>query len=359
MKNILIAGAGRIGSLLSQLLANTSSYNVILIDQNSDSFKHIPHTQHLLKQSADVSNKKMIIDLINKNKIDAVVACLPYFMNIKIAEIAAETNIHYFDLTEDVETAKRVGVLSRNSKKAYITRCGVAPGFVNIVANDLMKKFSSLDTVKLRAGCLPKHVSNSLQYALAWSIDGLINEYGNTCYGIVEGKYAALRPLEDIEQIELDGVVYEAFNTSGGVGALPELFKNKVKTLNYKTIRYPGHCEKMRFLMQDLHLNEDRETLKKILLRSLPHTDNDVMIVYVSVSGQKNNEFEEENYVLKIQPKEIFSQKWSAIQVATASSAAAIIDIVLLNPQHYSGVIFLENFSLDAVLSNQFGKYLC
>lgn len=359
MKNILIAGAGRIGSLLSQLLANSSSYNVILIDENSDSFKNIPYTQHLMKQCADVSNKKIIVEIIKNNKIDAVVACLPYFMNINIAEIAAETNIHYFDLTEDVETAKRVGVLSRNSKKAFVTRCGVAPGFINIVANDLIQKFTSLDTVKLRAGCLPKYVSNSLQYALAWSIDGLINEYGNTCYGIIEGKHESLRPLEDIEQIELDGVVYEAFNTSGGVGALPDIFKNKVKTLNYKTIRYPGHCEKMRFLMQDLHLNEDRDTLKKILLRSLPHTDNDVMIIYVSVSGHKDTEFQEENYVLKIQPKEIFSQKWSAIQVATASSAAAIVDLVLHNPENYSGVIFLENFSLESVLSNQFGKYLC
>ncbi len=359
MKNILIAGAGRIGSLLSQLLANTGCYNVILIDQNSASFEHSPHTKNLLKQCADVSDKKVLVDIVKKYEIEAVVACLPYFMNIKITELAAENNLHYFDLTEDVETAKRVGLLSKNSKKAFVTRCGVAPGFINIVANDLMQKFSSLDTVKLRAGCLPKNVSNSLQYALAWSIDGLINEYGNTCYGIVEGKHEAFRPLEDLEEIELDGVVYEAFNTSGGIGALAELYKNKVNTLNYKTIRYPGHCEKMRFLMQDLHLNEDRETLKKILLRALPHSDNDVMIIYISVSGQKNGEFQEDNFVLKIHPKKIFSQSWSAIQVSTASAAAAIVDIVLHHPEKYSGVIFLENFSLEAIMSNQFGKYLC
>lgn len=359
MKNILIAGSGRIGSLLAQFLANTDDYNVLLIDQHDESFSHLKKSKNLTTKIVDVNNQSELLSEIEKNKIDAVVACLPYFCNVKLAEAASKMNIHYFDLTEDIDTVEKVEELAKNSKKAFVSRCGAAPGFINVVANSMMQAFKEIDTVKLRAGCLPKHISNSLQYALAWSIDGLINEYGNTCHGIVEGESVDLRPLDDLETIELDGVVYEAFNTSGGLGALRQLYAGKVKTLNYKTMRYPGHCEKMRFLMQDLFLNEHRDDLKEILLRALPYTDQDVMIIYVSVSGHKNNEFVEENFVRKIEPKELFDQKWSAIQVATASSAAAVIDIVMSQPDKYSGMVLQESFSLDDVMSNRFGENLC
>ena len=359
MMNILIAGSGRIGSLLSQLLANADNYHVLLIDENDKAFSHFQKSKKLQTQKVDVGDKNQLQKVIDDFKIDAVVACLPYFCNIKLAEMASELNLHYFDLTEDIQTVEKVAELAKGSRKAFVSRCGAAPGFINIVANSLMKTFLQLDTVKLRAGCLPKHISNSLQYAIAWSIDGLINEYGETCHGIVEGESVDLRPLDDIEIIELDGVVYEAFNTSGGLGALRQLYEGKVKTLNYKTMRYPGHCEKMHFLMQDLQLNEHRDTLKEVLLRALPHTDKDVMIIYVSVSGHKNDEFMEENYVLKIEPKDLFGQKWSAIQIATATSAAAVIDIVLSQPGKYTGMVLQEDFSLDEVLTNRFGEHLC
>jgi len=121
-------------------------------------------------------------------------------------------------------------------------------------------------------------------------------------------------------------------------------------------MRYPGHCEKMRFLMNDLHLNADRETLKRILLNALPKTDQDVMIVYVSVSGEYQGQFMERSYVNKIYPLEIFNQHWSAIQVATASAACAVIDIVLQNAEQYHGFVLQETLPLDEILKNRFGK---
>src|SRR5207253_7282400 len=138
--------------------------------------------------------------------------------------------------------------------------------------NELMQHFSELDAVKMRVGALPVNISNALQYSLTWSTDGLINEYGNHCKAIENGEEVTLLPLDDLEEVKIDGLTYEAFNTSGGIGSLAESWKGKVNSLSYKTIRYPGHCAKIRFLMNDLHLNHDRNTLKRILEGAIPKT---------------------------------------------------------------------------------------
>ena len=135
----------------------------------------------------------------------------------------------------------------------------------------------------MRVGALPVHPSNALKYSLTWSTDGLINEYGNVCYGIENGVKTALRPLEGYETIEVDGLLYEAFNTSGGLGTLADTYAGKVQTMNYKTLRYPGHCDKIHFLMNDLKLNQQRETLKHLLENAVPKTDQDVVLIYASV----------------------------------------------------------------------------
>src|SRR5678816_1775834 len=186
--------------------------------------------------------------------------------------------------------------------------------------------------------------SDVYKYSLTWSTDGLINEYGNTCYGIEEGEKVPLLPLEGYETIEVDGLLYEAFNTSGGLGTLADTYAGKVRTMNYKTLRYPGHCEKIHLLMNDLKLNEDRETLKRILERAVPQTLQDVVLIYTSVMGMREGALFEENYVKKIYPQCIKGKLWSAIQVTTASSLCAVADLVLAAPDQYKGFVTQESF---------------
>jgi saccharopine dehydrogenase-like NADP-dependent oxidoreductase len=202
----------------------------------------------------------------------------------------------------------------------------------------------------MRVGALPVHPSNALKYSLTWSTDGLINEYGNLCYGIEEGEKVPLQPLEGYETIELDGLLYEAFNTSGGLGTLADTYAGQVQTMNYKTLRYPGHCEKIHLLMKDLKLNEDRDTLKRILEHAVPQTLQDVVLIYASVTGTKEGGFFEENYVKKVYPQCIKGRLWSAIQVTTASSLCTVLNLVLHDPSRYHGFVtqesMLKNFSI-------------
>lgn len=357
MIRTLVAGAGTIGTLICSLLVNSGDYEVFLIDVQVDHLQ-LPKHPHLHTAELDVSDAPRLKEFLIEKQISVIISSLPYYFNIGVASVAGELDINYFDLTEDVAVTAEIKKIAQGKNGAFVSQCGVAPGFINIVANDLMMKFDHVHAAYLRAGCLPKSSNNALQYAITWSIDGLINEYGNVGYGIVKGEKVQLQPLDDLEMVELDGTSYEAFNTSGGIGSLADTYQGKVATLNYKTLRYPGHCEKIRFLMKDLLLNEHRSTLKAILERALPRTDQDVMLVYVAVTGEKSGQVFEESFVKKIEPKELHGRKWSAIQISTASSVCAIVDLVMHDPQRYHGFILQEQFSFHEFLSNRFGAVL-
>lgn len=360
MEKILITGAGKIGSLIAVLLANSKDYQVCLADINIDSLnlKRIAEkTPNLQLIQLDVQNHQQMAEFLKKNSVKAIISSLPYFCNVEVAKLAKEFNLNYFDLTEDTSVTAVVSELAKDAKSAFVPQCGLAPGFISIVANDLMKHFPQLDTVKMRVGALPVNISNALQYSLTWSTDGLINEYGNPCQAIVNGKEMDLMPLDDLEEIKIDGLTYEAFNTSGGIGSLADTYDSRVQNMNYKTIRYPGHCEKMRFLMNDLQLNHDRDTLKRILEKTIPKTGQDVVLVYVSVTGIRDGQFTEENYVKKFYPKKINGMNWSAIQLTTATAICTAVDLVMQNPDKYKGFVKQEQFSLEDLTSNRFGHY--
>lgn len=359
MHHVLVIGAGKIGSLITFLLAKSNDYQVTLADIQAENYhvKKLSSLPHFNYVQLDANDTQAVSDFIAKHKIQAVISSLPYYCNVPIAKAAAANHIHYFDLTEDVETTEAVLAVSKTAKSAFVPQCGLAPGFISIVANDLMRHFDQLDTVKMRVGALPTNISNALQYSLTWSTEGLINEYGNPCQAIEQGKETDLLPLEGLESIKIDGLTYEAFNTSGGIGSLANSYKGKVENLSYKTIRYPGHCDKIKFLMNDLKLNEDRDTLKRIFENALPKTGQDVVLVYVSVTGKQDGQFIEENYVKKFYPKKIDGQKWSAIQLTTASGICTAVDLVLNQPEKYNGFVKQEQFSLEDLTHNRFGEY--
>ena len=360
MQEILVLGAGKIGALISGLLAESGSYRVQLADAMPGVAKSVATAHRLDAISAfdlDASDMETLTRHVREHKPVALVSSLPYFCNVAVAEVARAEGLHYFDLTEDVAVTAAVRGIAAGATTAFVPQCGLAPGFISIAANELIQHFDELRSVKLRVGALPQHPNNVLKYSLTWSTDGVINEYGNLCNAIVDGKEVDVLPLEGLESIEIDGKLYEAFNTSGGLGSLGETYGERVKTMNYKTIRYPGHCEQMRLLMNGLKLNHDRDTLKRILENAVPQTLQDVVIIYAAVTGLQDGEFREENYVNKVYPQVVAGRLWSAIQVTTAAGVCAVIDIVLSNPDNYHGFVAQEQFRLEDVLENRFGRY--
>ena len=360
MTEILVLGAGKIGALIAGLLAESGSYRVQLADAEAGVAKSVAAAHRLDTITAfdlDASDKEALTRHVREHRPVALVSSLPYFCNLVVAEVARAENLNYFDLTEDVAVTEAVRKVAEGASTAFVPQCGLAPGFISIVANELIQHFDKLRAVKLRVGALPQHPNNVLKYSLTWSTDGVINEYGNLCKAIVDGKEVDVLPLEGLESIEIDGKKYEAFNTSGGLGSLAETYGDRVNTMNYKTIRYPGHCEQMRLLMNGLKLNHDRGTLKRILENAVPQTLQDVVIIYAAVNGMQDGELREENYVNKVYPQVVAGRLWSAIQVTTAAGVCAVIDIVLADPTHYHGFVAQEQFRLRDILENRFGRH--
>jgi saccharopine dehydrogenase-like NADP-dependent oxidoreductase len=360
MHRVLILGAGKIGALISGLLASSGSYQVQLADVDGAIAEAVVRAHAAPGLSAHTLNAKQRSALeqhLAGHPVDAVISSLPFYCNVTVAEAARAAGVHYFDLTEDVEVTRAVRAIATGAGKAFVPQCGLAPGFISIAAAELIKHFQELRAVKLRVGALPQHPNNVLKYSLTWSTEGLINEYGNPCQAIVDGRTVEVAPLEGMEEIEIDGTLYEAFNTSGGLGSLAETHGTRCESMNYKTIRYPGHCEQMRLLMNDLKLNQDRGTLKRVLENAVPQTLQDVVIVYAAVTGTQDGELREENYVNKIYPQLIAGRLWSAIQVTTAAGITSVVDLVLEHPGRYQGFIAQEEFPLTDILANRFGRH--
>jgi saccharopine dehydrogenase-like NADP-dependent oxidoreductase len=285
------------------------------------------------------------------------VSCAPFHLTTSVARAAKAAGAHYLDLTEDVAASRVVRELAADAKTAFIPQCGLAPGFITIAAWDLIKHFDELHDVRLRVGALPRYPSNALNYNLTWSTDGVINEYCEPCEAIVNGKLRETPALEECEEFSLDGVTYEAFNTSGGLGTLCLTLDGQVRNLNYKTIRYPGHAAIMKALLNDLNLRNRRDVLKDILENSVPATMQDVVIVFVTVSGMKAGKLMQETYVNKVYAQPVAGEVKSAIQITTAGAACAVVDMLAEGQLSQTGFIRQEDIPLPAFLANRFGRY--
>ena len=179
MHKVLILGAGKIGALISGLLAESGSYEVHLGDVSGAAANSVVNAHglpHLHAHTVDASNGAALDAQLKKHPVDAVISSLPYYCNVAVAEAARRAGIHYFDLTEDVEVTRAVRGISEGAAQAFVPQCGLAPGFISIAANELIGHFDQLRTVKLRVGALPQHPNNVLKYSLTWSTEGLINE---------------------------------------------------------------------------------------------------------------------------------------------------------------------------------------
>jgi saccharopine dehydrogenase-like NADP-dependent oxidoreductase len=349
---IVLLGAGHIGQTIARLLVNTGEYTVTVVDQAQSSLDKLAAlpVKTLVVDTADAVALRAALD-----GNDAVINALPYTMAIKVATAAKDTGVHYFDLTEDVAATKAIMAMAEGASSAFMPQCGLAPGFIGLAAHSLAVEFDSIDEIKMRVGALPAFPTNSLKYNLTWSVDGLINEYCHPCEAVVGGELCNLQPLEGLEHFSLDGAEYEAFNTSGGLGTLCETLKGKVRNLDYKTVRYPGHNALMKVLLQELRLSEEQDTLKNILRKSMPTTMQDVVLVFITVSGMKNGAFVQEVFARKIFA-ERGTQPLSAIQITTAAGICAAVDLFKNGKLPQKGFIRQEEIKLSEFLANRFGR---
>jgi saccharopine dehydrogenase-like NADP-dependent oxidoreductase len=360
MKDILLVGGGKIGAMITELLANSGSYGggndyrVTVADQSEDALRKVVRHERVDTLRLDVTNHEALA-LALAGKF-AVLSAAPYSVTLPIAQGAAKAGVHYFDLTEDVATTHAVMDLARTSAAVMMPQCGLAPGFISILGMHVARPFDELEELRLRVGALTQFPTNGLKYNLTWSTAGLVHEYLQGCEAVVDGKPRIVEPLEGLETFSLDGIDYEAFNTSGGLGTLCERLPG-VQNLSYKTIRYPGHCAILRLLIHDLKLGRDEKLLVRIFDEALPVSYDDVVLIFVSAIGRIDGQLQQKSALRKVYARQLNGQHWSGIQITTASAICAVLDMVRENSLPQAGFIHHDQVDLDRFLANRFGKH--
>ena len=357
MHKVVVLGAGRIGASIASLLHSVGRYQVTVVDKSSAMLPTLAPTLQGTFQSLDVADAAKLLPLLQAH--DAVLSACSFPLNRTIAEVALCAGCSYFDLTEDVQCTRTIRGLAGNAKQGqiFMPQCGLAPGFIGILGYDLVRRFERLFTLKMRVGALPEFPTNQMMYNLTWSTDGLINEYCNPCEAIKNGRYTEVLPLEGLENFSLDGVEYEAFNTSGGLGTLCETLQDQVEDLTYKTIRYPGHRYLMDFLVNGLRLGKAkkrREMLKDIFESAIAVTNQDLVLIMANATGLMDGRLTEVTEVRKIYHSELVGQVASAIQISTASAACVVMDLFFERELPQQGFVKQEDVALDVFMRNPF-----
>lgn len=348
MKNIVVLGLGKVGTLASELLHN-SGFEVTGIDLNAKSGS-LPFEVKCIDLS---STDGIAAEFDNQ---DAVLSCLPFHLNARLAKIAHQAGIHYFDLTEDVSTTKTIIELAKTSKGLMAPQCGLAPGFIGIVGADLIGGLDECRSCKMRVGALPQNPTGLMGYSFNWSPEGVVNEYLNDCEVLEDGEVKWVSAMEWLEDVYIDGVKLEAFTTSGGLGTMCETYLGKVPNIDYKTMRYPGHVAQMNFFFHELLMRDRRKEAGEILVNAKPPVDDDIVYVHASAEGTIDGQLRRKEFVRGYRPIEVAGKMRTAIAWTTAGSVVAIIEMVRDGKLPSQGFLKQEDISLTEFLQTPTGS---
>ena len=299
---MLVLGAGRMGlGAVHDLVSQPDVDGVTVADYELSKAEAIAARCGGKVRAAqiDCNDPAAVVELMRGHA--AAISCVNYWLNERLARAAIEAGTHFCDLggnNDVVDAELALDAEARKKGVSIIPDCGLAPGMVAVLAAHGAARFRTLEEIHIRVGGLPQNPKPPLDYQLVFSVEGLINEYVEPARVIRTGKITEVESMTEIEALDFPEPFgrMEAFQTSGGTSTLPETFLGKVKELDYKTIRYPGHCEKFK-LMIDLGLCSSdvipaggvtvapRRVLGELLVRNLPADEPDVVLVRVEFKG--------------------------------------------------------------------------
>ena len=304
---VLVLGSGQMGKGAAYDLAKQDSVEqIVLADIDLKCAEALAKEvgEKSVARKVDAKNRTDLVKVFSE--VDSVISAISYTVNVLHTEVAIETGTHLCDLGGNKFNVEKQLKMNDQAKDAGVTvvpDCGLAPGMVSVLAREGIEYLDRVESVKIRVGGLQQEPRPPLNYSLIFAVEGLINEYIEPCEALRDGKITIEDPLVGFEEITFPEPFgkLEAFNTSGGTSTLCQTYEGKVKDLDYKTIRYPGHGHKMWCimklgLMDSEEVNIDgkkiapRRVFEALLEKNLPPSGKDVTLIRVMVEGWKGTE---------------------------------------------------------------------
>ncbi|GAA4273131.1 saccharopine dehydrogenase C-terminal domain-containing protein [Aquimarina gracilis] len=366
---IIIAGAGGIAEAVGLILAEWSTATPAIFIGN----RTIDKAQKVAKWIEESSTKPCSIKTFHLaekgitkemktifEECDILLDCLPGGLAPKMAQFAKDHQLHYANLTEYVDETNEIISLAKNAKTGFILQTGLAPGYIDVLANKLFQDFckdfkvEKVDTLEFKVGALTDHAVSPHYYGFTWSPVGVATEYIKDAIVIRDYKKTTLPSLSERAKIIIDGITYEEDLTSGGAADLPDALSGKVRLLDYKTIRYPGHYEWIQNQVESIGKGKDIvRTLQKNMEQHIPHIEDDQIILYAAVQGYDvDGVLHRREVSRKILPKKVGKHQLRAIQVTTA--VPLIQSAQLLLESSYTGVILQSQIDPNRFLMGDY-----
>jgi saccharopine dehydrogenase-like NADP-dependent oxidoreductase len=363
--NILIAGAGGIGEAAGLILADNKSIDCTihigdrylaqaekaadLINNNSESNSS---NGFLIPEEGLSEDMKVVLQ-----KADIILDCLPGSQAPRLAQYAKDYKCHYANLTEYVKETDMVTEIAKDAETGFILQTGLAPGYINIIAHHLYKKFANVhgvevvDNIDMKVGALSKHARAPYFYAFTWSPIGVATEYIKDALVVENFKTSKIPSLSATKKIIIDGIEYEDDFTSGGAADLPKALAGKVKNLNYKTLRFPGHYKWVKSVIENTPADVNPvKNLNKMMLDTIPAVEDDVVVIFASVKGKdKNGVLRAIEKSIHVYPSKVGKITLRAIQTATAAPLCEAA-LILLSGKH-KGAVFQSQIDTDTFLN--------
>ncbi len=287
-------------------------------------------------------------------------AWLPGSQAPRVAGWALKHNLHYANLTEYVAETNQIMDMAKDANTGFALQAGLAPGMVNVLGNSLFQKFCSrfdvprVDIVKMRVGALTRNAEAPHFYGFTWSPIGVATEYVKEAVVVRDGGKVKVPSLSEVQQLRIDGIAYEEATTSGGAADMPEALNGRVRHLDYKTLRYPGHWTWVRKQLEAIGDVPDRiRQLEDRMLSAIPQMDDDIVLIYAAVEGQdRKNHRHRLDAAYKVYPATFGSRRLKAIQSTTAAGMAECARVLLT--QDVKGPLLQSELDCEAYLNGPY-----
>lgn len=347
---IVIAGAGGMGQATGLLLRELGDFDVDLYLGDSDADKAREAAEWICRDSAQGGDVEPFhlpaagtspeFDRVLRDA-DLLLDCLPGEEATRMARLARENRLHYANLTEYVKATNEITELARDAEHGFLLQTGLAPGYVNVLGNGLFQRFRQehgvdrADILEMRVGALTRTTRPPHQYGFTWNPKGVATEYVEPAVVIRDFRKTTRPSLSDRRVVLIDGNLYEEALTSGGAADLPVSFEGKVRNLDYKTFRYPGHYEWVLGLIREMRSSgvPEEELARELLRRMLdvvPFVEDDLVLIYAAVEGRdERGTLHRLESSRVIRPRKVGGHRLKAIQTTTSAGLAEAARLLL------------------------------
>ncbi len=346
---VAIFGAGKVGAALAGALAGRPEFVVDVIDCSEDAVDKLRALDLPVGVHSYGYRDELPARLAG---CDVAVAAVPESARPGIAAAAVQANVHYLDFLPARGRIREI-LEPLAGRRAVMMGCGVSPGVIDNVTNGLLESLPRVSDLTIRVGAIPRSPTNRLGYGRIWNVDSLIDEYTLPSMALRDGQRVRLAPFEEYEQIQVDGVAYEAFVTAGGLDDLTLPADAGHKNITFKTLRYPGHHDYMRFLLDDLGLRHRRDMLRTLLMNGLPEIADDVLVLAVTVKGVKDGNLCEKTVVRRFQPI-CEDSPFNALSSVAAGYAASILSRLRSGGIARTGFVAHHRLKTSDLLAGEF-----